>query len=125
MTLHMEKASSASSSESGSESDSESDDSDEERNNKVKLLEKELLALQEKMRKLVEESTNKKKAKKKIKEKQKKPITTGPTPKVPAAPTYATKANNIVENIGEFSNFRNAFILLFIQFQKVIYFQLH
>ncbi|KAF9415375.1 hypothetical protein HW555_006965 [Spodoptera exigua] len=49
---HMDKGSSASSSESGSESDSESDDSEEERNNKVKLLEKELLALQEKMRKL-------------------------------------------------------------------------
>ncbi|XP_028169621.1 bromodomain-containing protein 3 [Ostrinia furnacalis] len=98
---HMDKGSSASSSESGSESDSESDDSEEERTNKVKLLEKELLALQEKMRKLVEESNNKKKAKKKIKEKQKKPV---PTPGIPkaanaAAAAYAAKANNIAENL--------------------------
>ncbi|KAI5634984.1 bromodomain-containing protein [Phthorimaea operculella] len=52
---HMDKGSSASSSESGSESDSESDGSEEERRNKVKQLEKELLAVQEKLRKLVED----------------------------------------------------------------------
>ncbi|KAL0895860.1 hypothetical protein ABMA27_011883 [Loxostege sticticalis] len=96
---HMDKGSSASSSESGSESDSESDDSEEERTNKVKLLEKELLALQEKMRKLVEESNNKKKAKKKIKEKTKKQIPTPGIPKANAAAAYAAKANNIAENL--------------------------
>lgn len=98
---HMDKGSSASSSESGSESDSESDDSEEERTNKVKLLEKELLALQEKMRKLVEESNNKKKAKKKIKEKTKKQIPTPGIPKANAAAAYAAKANNIAENLGK------------------------
>ncbi|XP_049887175.1 bromodomain-containing protein 3-like isoform X3 [Pectinophora gossypiella] len=97
---HMDKGSSASSSESGSESDSESDDSEEERNNKVKLLEKELLALQEKMRKLVEESNNKKKAKKKVKDKTKKQLPTSAVPKpAPAAP-YGVKANNIGETLG-------------------------
>ncbi|CAG4924831.1 unnamed protein product [Colias eurytheme] len=95
---HMDKGSSASSSESGSESDSESDDSEEERNNKVKLLEKELLALQEKMRKLVEESNNKKKAKKKIKEKTKKQVTNSAVPKTNAVPAY-TKVNNIGDNL--------------------------
>ncbi|CAH0747512.1 unnamed protein product [Diatraea saccharalis] len=96
---HMEKGSSASSSESGSESDSESDDSEEERTNKVKLLEKELLALQEKMRKLVEESNNKKKAKKKIKDKSKKQIPNPSAPKTNAAAAYGAKANNIAENL--------------------------
>ncbi|CAD0195571.1 unnamed protein product [Chrysodeixis includens] len=96
---HMDKGSSASSSESGSESDSESDDSEEERNNKVKLLEKELLALQEKMRKLVEESNNKKKAKKKVKDKTKKQVPNNAVPKANAAAAYAAKANNISENI--------------------------
>nr|XP_032512395.1 bromodomain-containing protein 3-like isoform X2 [Danaus plexippus plexippus] len=98
---HMDKGSSASSSESGSESDSESDDSEEERNNKVKILEKELLALQEKMRKLVEESNNKKKAKKKMKDKQKKQITNNAIPKTNAvaASGYNAKTNNIAENL--------------------------
>lgn len=100
----MDKGSSASSSESGSESDSESDDSEEERNNKVKILEKELLALQEKMRKLVEESNNKKKAKKKMKDKQKKQITNNAIPKTNAvaASGYNAKTNNIAENLGMF-----------------------
>lgn len=97
----MDKGSSASSSESGSESDSESDDSEEERNNKVKLLEKELFALQEKMRKLVEESNTKKKAKKKVKDKTKKPVTNNAVPKANAAAAYAAKANNISETIGK------------------------
>ncbi|XP_037963728.2 bromodomain-containing protein 3-like isoform X2 [Plutella xylostella] len=99
---HMEKGSSASSSESGSESDSESDDSEEERNNKVKLLEKELLALQEKMRKLVDESNQKKKAKKKVKDKTKKQIpnsSAGPLPKPNVTTAYGAKANNISENL--------------------------
>lgn len=99
----MDKGSSASSSESGSESESESDDSEEERNNKVKSLEKELLALQEKMRKLVEESNNKKKAKKKIKEKQKKQMTSSSSiPKPNTVTAYGNKANNISENLGKF-----------------------
>ncbi|KAJ0181087.1 hypothetical protein K1T71_003172 [Dendrolimus kikuchii] len=99
VAVHMEKGSSASSSESGSESDSESDDSEEERNNKVKLLEKELLALQEKMRKLVEESNTKKKAKKKVKDKQKKQTPNNTAPKVNAVPPYTPKPNNITETI--------------------------
>ena len=99
---HMDKGSSASSSESGSESDSESDDSEEERNNKVKLLEKELLALQEKMRKLVEESNNKKKAKKKVKDKTKKQVPNNAVPKTNAAAAYAAKANNIGDNLSKF-----------------------
>lgn len=98
---HVDKGSSGvSSSGSGSESDSESDDSEEERNTKVKLLEKELLALQEKMRKLVEESSTKKKAKKKVKDKTKKPIVNNALPKANAAAPYAAKANNINENLG-------------------------
>ncbi|XP_039745176.1 bromodomain-containing protein 3-like isoform X2 [Pararge aegeria] len=96
---HIDKGSSASSSESGSESDTESDDSEEERNRAVKLLEKELLALQEKMRKLVEESSTKKKAKKKVKDKQKKQITNSAIPKTNAVATYNAKANNIGENL--------------------------
>lgn len=100
MAHNMEKGSSASSSESGSESESESDDSEEERNNKVKLLEKELLVLQEKMRKLVEESNAKKKAKKKVKDKTKKQIVNSGIPKANATSAYAAKANNIAENIG-------------------------
>ncbi|XP_061714070.1 bromodomain-containing protein 3-like isoform X1 [Cydia pomonella] len=97
---HMDKGSSASSSESGSESDSDSDDSEEERNNKVKLLEKELLALQEKMRKLVEESNTKKKAKKKVKDKSsKKQMVNSAMPKANAVAGYGAKANNIAENI--------------------------
>lgn len=107
----VDKCSSASSSESGSESDSESDDSEEERTNKVKLLEKELLALQEKMRKLVEESNTKKKAKKKIKEKQKKQITNTGIQKPNAAAAYATKANNIAENLGKLGLFFNIIML--------------
>ncbi|CAG5018839.1 unnamed protein product [Parnassius apollo] len=95
----MDKGSSASSSESGSGSETESDDSEEERNNKVKLLEKELLALQEKMRKLVEESNNKKKAKKKTKEKQKKQMTSSSIPKANTVTAYGTKANNINETM--------------------------
>lgn len=97
---HIEKGSSASSSESGSESDSESDDSEEERNNKVKLLEKELFALQEKMRKLVEESNTKKKAKKKVKDKTKKQVGNNALPKANTVAAYAAKANNIAETIG-------------------------
>ncbi|XP_045761111.1 bromodomain-containing protein 3-like isoform X1 [Maniola jurtina] len=97
---HVDKGSSASSSESGSESDTESDDSEEERNRAVKLLEKELLALQEKMRKLVEESSNKKKAKKKVKDKsQKKQVSNSAIPKANAVAAYNAKANNIGENL--------------------------
>lgn len=105
---HIDKGSSASSSESGSESDSESDDSEEERNNKVKMLEKELLALQEKMRKLVEESNNKKKAKKKIKEKKKQVPAPG-LPKANAVAQYGAKANNIGETLGKDSDTKLVF----------------
>lgn len=64
------------------------------------MLEKELLALQEKMRKLVEESNNKKKAKKKIKEK-KKPVPAPGLPKANAVAPYGAKANNIGETLGK------------------------
>lgn len=104
MAHNMEKGSSASSSESGSESESESDDSEEERNNKVKLLEKELLVLQEKMRKLVEESNAKKKAKKKVKDKTKKQIVNSAIPKANVTTPYSAKANNIGETIGKRDN---------------------
>lgn len=62
----------SSSSGSSSESSSETEDSEEERRNKqLKMLEKELIAMQEKMRKFVEESIKRKKAKKKAKEAEK------------------------------------------------------
>lgn len=98
---HLEKGSSGSSSESGSDSESESDDSEEERNNKVKMLEKELLALQDKMRKLVEESSAKKKAKKKLKDKTKKPIAATPVPKPNSAAPYGAKTNNMADVMGK------------------------
>lgn len=59
-----------SSSDESSETENESN-SDEERNAKLKTLEAKLLELQEEMRRLMEEASNKKKAKKKIKEKKK------------------------------------------------------
>ncbi|XP_067636898.1 homeotic protein female sterile isoform X2 [Eurosta solidaginis] len=59
-----------SSSDESSDTENESN-SDEERNAKLKLLEAKLLDLQEEMRKLMEEASNKKKAKKKLKEKKK------------------------------------------------------
>ncbi|XP_020715533.1 homeotic protein female sterile isoform X4 [Ceratitis capitata] len=58
------------SSDESSDTENESN-SDEERNAKLKLLEAKLLDLQEEMRKLMEEASNKKKAKKKLKEKKK------------------------------------------------------
>lgn len=68
----MSAKSDSSSSGSSSDSSSESEDSEEEKRNKqLKLLEKELITMQEKMRKLVEESTKKKKAKKKAKDAEK------------------------------------------------------
>ncbi|XP_037933526.1 homeotic protein female sterile isoform X2 [Teleopsis dalmanni] len=59
-----------SSSDESSDTENESN-SDEERNAKLKMLETKLLDLQEEMRKLMEEASNKKKAKKKLKEKKK------------------------------------------------------
>uniref|UniRef100_A0A7G3AEW7 Putative bromodomain-containing protein 3 isoform x7 n=1 Tax=Lutzomyia longipalpis TaxID=7200 RepID=A0A7G3AEW7_LUTLO len=73
---------STSSSGESSDTDMESN-SDEERSARLKVLQSKLVDLQEEMRKLVEESTNKKKAKKKLKEKKK------PTA-APTAPTAAT-----------------------------------
>ncbi|CAG9772952.1 unnamed protein product [Ceutorhynchus assimilis] len=86
----------SSSSGSSSESSSETEDSEEERRNKqLKQLEKELTAMQERMRKLVEESTKRKKEKKKqkMKDKPKKnsvqalalPNSTGPRGPKPGA----------------------------------------
>lgn len=69
----------SSSSGSSSESSSETEDTDEERRAKqLKLMEQELIAMQEKMRKLAEESGRKKKIKKKKKEKKKgAPVNSG------------------------------------------------
>lgn len=116
---HIDKGSSSSGSESGSESESESDGSDEERNNKVKLLEKELHALQEKMRKLVEESNTKKKAKKKTKDKSsnKKPnAVPNAVPKANTIAAYAAKANTIAESLGKLSEF---FDVVFVTYSIV------
>ncbi|XP_062560513.1 homeotic protein female sterile-like isoform X2 [Armigeres subalbatus] len=65
-------------SSSSSESNASDDDStsDEECNQKLKMLEKQLFEMQERMRKLAEEASLKKKAKKKMKEK-KKQLATG------------------------------------------------
>ncbi|XP_062712905.1 homeotic protein female sterile isoform X4 [Aedes albopictus] len=63
-----ETDSSSSSESNASEDDS---DSDEECNQKLKMLEKQLFEMQERMRKLAEEALMKKKAKKKMKEKKK------------------------------------------------------
>ncbi|EAT46750.1 AAEL002090-PA, partial [Aedes aegypti] len=63
-----ETDSSSSSESNASEDDS---DSDEECNQKLKMLEKQLFEMQERMRKLAEEALLKKKAKKKMKEKKK------------------------------------------------------
>ncbi|XP_055550307.1 homeotic protein female sterile-like isoform X2 [Wyeomyia smithii] len=63
-----ESDSSSSSDSNASEDDS---DSDEECNQKLKMLEKQLFEMQERMRKLAEEASLKKKAKKKLKEKKK------------------------------------------------------
>lgn len=70
----------SSSSDESSDTDMESN-SDEERSARLKVLQSKLVDLQEEMRKLVEESTNKKKAKKKLKEKKK----AAPTPGAPTA----------------------------------------
>lgn len=68
------KGSSSSGSSSGSESSSESDDSEEERTQKLLILQQELKAMQEKMKKLVEESGKKKPKKPKEKLKPTKPM---------------------------------------------------
>ncbi|XP_069676900.1 homeotic protein female sterile isoform X3 [Periplaneta americana] len=77
-TVGVEKSStsSTSGSESSSSSDSESDDSEAERVRKLALLQEQLKAMQDQMRKLVEESTvkrGKKKKEEKEKKKKKKP----------------------------------------------------
>lgn len=64
-------AEASSSSESGSDDSDLDSDSDEERNAKLRQLEKQLLEMQDKMRKLIEEGAAKKKAKKKMKDKKK------------------------------------------------------
>ncbi|XP_055640274.1 homeotic protein female sterile-like isoform X2 [Toxorhynchites rutilus septentrionalis] len=69
-----ESDSSSSSESNASEEDS---DSDEECNQKLKMLEKQLFEMQERMRKLAEEASLKKKAKKKLKEKKKQMAATG------------------------------------------------
>ncbi|KYB25061.1 bromodomain-containing protein 3 isoform X3 [Tribolium castaneum] len=91
----------SSSSGSSSESSSETEDSEEEsRNKQLKLLEKELIAMQEKMRKLVEESTKRKKEKKKQKEKDKskKVMANSSSMGKPGAHSALTKTNSIISD---------------------------
>ena len=59
-----------------SESERESN-SDEERNAKLRTLQAQLQSMQDEIRKLNEEQSNKKKAKKKVKDKKKPPVTSG------------------------------------------------
>ncbi|XP_068912588.1 bromodomain-containing protein 3-like isoform X5 [Tenebrio molitor] len=99
--IGMPPKSESSSSGSSSESSSETEDSEEEsRNKQLKLLEKELIAMQEKMRKLVEESTKKKKEKKKQKEKDKskKVMANSSSMGKPGAHNALTKTNSIISD---------------------------
>uniref|UniRef100_A0A1Q3F3S0 Putative bromodomain-containing protein 3 n=1 Tax=Culex tarsalis TaxID=7177 RepID=A0A1Q3F3S0_CULTA len=77
-----------SSSSSDSNATEEDSDSDEECNQKLKILEKQLFEMQERMRKLAEEASLKKKAKKKMKEK-KKLSTTGSSDAKPGMEVHA------------------------------------
>ncbi|XP_058455008.1 homeotic protein female sterile-like isoform X2 [Malaya genurostris] len=70
VTPNQSKESDSSSSSDSNASEEESE-SDEECNQKLKMLEKQLFEMQERMRKLAEEASLKKKAKKKMKEKKK------------------------------------------------------
>ncbi|XP_018572720.1 bromodomain-containing protein 3 isoform X2 [Anoplophora glabripennis] len=97
----------SSSSGSSSESSSDTEDSEEEKRNKqLKLLEKELTAMQEKMRKLVEESSRKKKEKKKNKIKTKK-STSSSLPNSssgmgkPGAHGALNKPNSVVDSVDD------------------------
>ncbi|XP_030763893.1 bromodomain-containing protein 3-like isoform X5 [Sitophilus oryzae] len=84
----------SSSSGSSSESSSDTEDSEEERRNKqLKQLEKELTAMQERMRKLVEESTRRKKEKKKQKLKDKPKKMTAAAQAVSAIPNSTGKSS--------------------------------
>lgn len=70
---HHVKANEATSTSDSDSNDSDADsDSDEERNAKLKILEKQLLEMQEKMRRLIEEGAAKRKEKKKKTQKDKK-----------------------------------------------------
>ncbi|XP_063912894.1 bromodomain-containing protein 3-like isoform X4 [Zophobas morio] len=99
--IGMAPKSESSSSGSSSESSSDTEDSEEEsRNKQLKLLEKELIAMQEKMRKLVEESTKKKKEKKKQKEKEKtkKVMPNSSSMGKPGAHNALTKTNSVISD---------------------------
>ncbi|XP_049820910.1 bromodomain-containing protein 3-like isoform X4 [Aethina tumida] len=95
----------SSSSGSSSESSSETEDSEEERRNKqLKSLEKELFAMQEKMRKLMEESTKRKKEKKKLKEKDKaKKVLPNSNNSIgkPGAHGALIKSNSVVDSVDD------------------------
>ncbi|XP_055604786.1 homeotic protein female sterile-like [Uranotaenia lowii] len=82
-----ESDSSSSSDSNASEDDS---DSDEECNQKLKLLEKQLFEMQERMRKLAEEASLKKKAKKKLKEKKKQMASMGSSEVKPVLDVHST-----------------------------------
>lgn len=75
--------------------------------------------MQEKMRKLVEESNTKKKAKKKTKDKSsnKKPnAVPNAVPKANTIAAYAAKANTIAESLGKLSKF---FDVVFVTYSIV------
>lgn len=88
---HHVKANEASSSSDSDSNDTEVDsDSEEERNAKLKQLEKQLLEMQDKMRRLIEEGAAKKKEKKKKVPKEKK----GKAGAIPGAPEGALNPGN-------------------------------
>lgn len=88
---HHVKANEASSSSDSDSNDTEMDsDSEEERNAKLKQLEKQLLEMQDKMRRLIEEGAAKRKEKKKKVPKEKK----GKSGAIPGAPEGALNPGN-------------------------------
>ncbi|XP_044756346.1 bromodomain-containing protein 3-like isoform X2 [Coccinella septempunctata] len=87
----------SSSSGSGSDSSSDTDDSEEDRRKKLKLLEKQVLAIQEKIKSLEEESLKKKKEKKKAKEKPKK-VLPNSSSGMGKPSSHALKSNSVMSD---------------------------
>lgn len=87
-----------SSSSSDSDVTEENSDSDEECNQKLKILEKQLFEMQERMRKLAEEASLKKKAKKKMKDK-KKSTTPGSSDAKPGMEVHANPPHPVAAKV--------------------------
>ncbi|XP_045467510.1 bromodomain-containing protein 3-like isoform X2 [Harmonia axyridis] len=95
----MSTKSESSSSGSGSDSSSDTDDSEEDRRKKLKLLEKQVLAIQEKIKSLEEESSKKKKEKKKAKEKPNKKVLPNSSSSGMGKPSsHANKSNSVMSD---------------------------